>query len=266
MKPTIIYDMPASEYHAAEGLSKSGLDKFKRSPMHYKHWLTEKPEPTEAMRIGSLVHMAVFEPIRFTGSTAVAPIVDRRTKDGKLAYEMFTKENAGKEIISADDVLMIKDIVSAINNHRAASKLLKTGQAEVSVFAKCPITDILCKGRFDFITDDCIVDLKTTEDASPAQFGVSVMRYRYMTQAAHYLFLADQIGLKINKFIFIAVEKEAPHGVGVYEVTKDQLLKTDAERITQLRMFKNCSDFDSWPTYGSDIQPLQIPNWASAQS
>ena len=264
MNATIKYDMPASEYHAAEGLSKSGLDKFKRSPMHYKHWLTEKPDPTEAMRIGSLVHMAVFEPIRFAGSTAVAPIVDRRTKDGKLAYEIFTKENAGKEVISADDILMIKDIVAAVSSHRAASKLLKTGQAEVSVFAKCPVTNVYCKGRFDFVCEDCIVDLKTTEDASPSQFGVSVMRYRYLTQAAHYLFLAEQAGLKVSKFIFIAVEKEAPYGVGVYEVSKNQLFRAEADRMTQLRMFKSCEDFDSWPAYGSDIQPMQLPDWASA--
>jgi exodeoxyribonuclease VIII len=262
MSATIKYDMPSSEYHAAEGLSKSGLDKFKRSPMHYKHWLTEKSEPTEAMRIGSLVHMALFEPIRFRASTAIAPVVDRRTKDGKLAYEIFSKELLGKEVVTAKDMTMITEMVSAINAHRGANKLLKVGHPEVSVFAKCPVTGVFCKGRFDWLGDDCIVDLKTTEDASPSQFGISVMRYRYLIQAAHYLFLAEQAGLKVSKFIFIAAEKEAPYGVGVYEVSKNQLFKPEADRMMQLRMFKSCQDFDSWPAYGSDIQPMQLPDWA----
>lgn len=46
MKNEIIRDMPASDYHAHPAISKSGLDHFRKSPAHYKHWLTAPREET----------------------------------------------------------------------------------------------------------------------------------------------------------------------------------------------------------------------------
>ena len=100
MNPNIYYNLSAENYHKADGISKSGLDQFRKSPAHYKHWLTAEREETPAMRIGTLTHMSVFQPEMYADRVVVAPIVDRRTKEGKSIWEQFKADNEGKDIIT----------------------------------------------------------------------------------------------------------------------------------------------------------------------
>lgn len=61
--------MTAEEYHAAPGLSNSGLCDLMVSPLRYWHcWLNPnrpKEEPTPFMQFGSALHCAVLEPDKF---------------------------------------------------------------------------------------------------------------------------------------------------------------------------------------------------------
>ena len=64
--PGIYFDMPAAEYHAAPGLSNSGMKKLAVSPLRYwYHEINPAPkveeEETVALRIGSALHCAVLE-------------------------------------------------------------------------------------------------------------------------------------------------------------------------------------------------------------
>lgn len=65
----IIEGMPAADYHAAPGLSASGLDDLAVSPLRYWHRHInpnrEPEEPTRAMVFGSALHAAVLEPEEF---------------------------------------------------------------------------------------------------------------------------------------------------------------------------------------------------------
>ena len=93
------------------------------------------------MRVGTLGHMCLFEPNRFRAETAVAPIVDRRTREGKSIWEQFQAENAGKELITADEAEQLQAMRTAVRAHPAAAKLLDNGNPEVSMFAKDDDTD-----------------------------------------------------------------------------------------------------------------------------
>ena len=82
-----VHHITNDDYHGSEGLSRSALWKFHKIPALYQHEklnpLYIKPEQTPAMVFGNLLHCLVLEPEDFESTYAVAPKVDKRTKDGK---------------------------------------------------------------------------------------------------------------------------------------------------------------------------------------
>lgn len=261
----LIDALDADIYHSLPGVSASGMKEFFRSPAHYRVWLKEKPEPTPAMRIGTLAHLAVLEPAAFRAKTVVAPVVDRRTKDGKAIWEQFLAENAGKEVITADEREMLVGMGDAVETHRVAVSLLTSGRPEVSAFATHESTGLALKGRFDWFNQDAgiIVDLKTTDDASPSGFAKAIAAFKYHLQAAHYMQLATLNGIDHPKFRFIAVEKKPPYAVAVYDLDVATIEFADRELSRILEALASCQAFDSWPGYAEDIQTISLPKWTA---
>jgi len=261
MKPGIYDDLPADQYHADPAYSFSAIKQAMRSPAHLKAWLTAPPEQTPAMRIGTLTHLAVLQPDLFGSTTAVAPIVDRRTKEGKSIWEQFQAQNTGKEIITNDEREQLTAMRDSVRIHPAASALLGEGTAEVSVFNQCVETGLPLKARMDWVRENAIVDLKTTEDASPAGFAKSVSNYRYDLQAAHYRRMLKLQGRGDLPFYLIAVEKEAPFAVAVYRLDEGDLTLADMQMQQQLRAIASCCEFNSWPAYSREVETLTLPKW-----
>lgn len=261
MKPGIYNDLPADQYHADPAYSFSAIKQAMRSPAHLKAWLTAPPEQTPAMRIGTLTHLAVLQPDLFGSTTAVAPIVDRRTKEGKSIWEQFQAQNTGKEIITNDEREQLTAMRDSVRIHPAASALLGEGTAEVSVFNQCAETGLPLKARMDWVRENAIVDLKTTEDASPAGFAKSVSNYRYDLQAAHYRRMLKLQGRGELPYILIAVEKEAPFAVAVYRLDEGDLTLADMQMQQQLRAIASCCEFNSWPAYSREVETLTLPKW-----
>jgi len=261
MKPGIYDDLPADQYHADPAYSFSAIKQAMRSPAHLKAWLTAPPEQTPAMRLGTLTHLAVLQPDLFASTTAVAPIVDRRTKEGKSIWEQFQAQNTGKEIITNDEREQLTAMRDSVRIHPAASALLGEGTAEVSVFNQCAETGLPLKARMDWVRENAIVDLKTTEDASPAGFAKSVSNYRYDLQAAHYRRMLKLQGRGDLPFYLIAVEKEAPFAVAVYRLDEGDLTLADMQMQQQLRAIASCCEFNSWPAYSREVETLTLPKW-----
>lgn len=67
MKPGIYADISNADYHGGAGVSKSGLDLVRRSPMHYKavRDAANDNEPTPAQAIGTAAHSIILEPKEF---------------------------------------------------------------------------------------------------------------------------------------------------------------------------------------------------------
>jgi exodeoxyribonuclease VIII len=153
----------------------------------------------------------------------------------------------------------------AIYAHPAAAMLLGLpGKAEQTFMWTDAATGLECKCRPDWMTDDgsIVVDLKTTEDASPAGFKKSIANYRYHVQAAFYLHSLEQAtGVCPEQFIFIAVEKKPPHAVAVY-AADPEMIKTGwhtAER--DLDAIAQCRKLNRWPGYNEAIEPISLPPW-----
>lgn len=67
MNPGIYEGLSNAEYHGGPGVSKSGLDLVRRSPMHYKSVrdAANDNEPTPAQAIGTAAHSIILEPKEF---------------------------------------------------------------------------------------------------------------------------------------------------------------------------------------------------------
>lgn len=261
MNPAVLIDtnMPADAYHATDAVSASLLKQIAKSPAHAKAYLQQQQEPTPAMLFGTAFHTCVLESERFDNEYAVFE-GDKRTKDGKATYERLVSE--GKTIISASDYATITAMASAIGDHPAASKLVRgDGKTEVSMFWDDDETGLACKCRPDIWlmrgAGSVIVDLKTTEDASPEGFSRSIQTYGYGIQAAHYL-----AGSGADAFLFVAVEKKAPFAVAVYELDPLSLEICEKQRRGLLEYWANCREAEMYPAYSDECQMISLPAWA----
>ncbi len=247
-----------ADYHADPAVSASHLHAVAKSPYHYwSRYLDPKriaPEPTAAMRLGSLVHCAVLEPGELAGRYGVC--APRNTKAGKEQAERMAA--AGIEAVAAGDMMAANCMADSVHRHPAAAALLAHGKAEQSFWWDDAATGLRCKCRPDWYAGATVVDLKTTTDASPAGFARSVATFRYHVQASHYL-----AGLHgAERFVFIAVEKTAPYAVAVYELDAAAMAAGDELRQRDMRVIADCQAISEWPGYGDTCQALSLPSWA----
>ena len=259
----IKHKLPASEYHAYPSLNNSGIKQLLKSPAHYQAYLAEPHEQTKAMLIGSATHSAVLEPHLFEAEYIAMPDgIDRRTKEGKAAYAEL--EASGKTILYADDYENVLQISKAVRTHDTAGRLLGMGEAEVSIFTE--IDGVPAKCRADWLRQRCIVDVKTTDDASPEGFARSIAKYGYDIQAAWYLDCCAAAGIEAYTFVFVAVEKSAPYAVGIYELDYASLEVGRSKYQRALSLWKHCTATDEWPGYSPEIITLSLPAWAMKEA
>lgn len=270
-------DIPNDAYHGGPGISKSGLDLIARSPRHYRFATDAANDnartPTAAQRVGSLAHKLILEPDSFHAEYVVGPKFDRRTNAGKEAAAAFEVEAAGRTVITEDEFEQANAMLHAVGAHPFAAALFRKGRAEVSAYWNDPATGVLCRCRPDYWRrDGILVDLKTTDDSSPEEFGRSVLKWRYHVQAAFYLEGARlameqspvdldlEIGLPAE-FVFVAVEKNPPHAVAVYRLDRDSIEVGRREMRADLDRYATCLANDDWPAFGDTLLPLSLPEW-----
>ena len=263
--------MDNNDYHAHPAISKSHLDQVARSPLHY--WARyldpnrQLQEPTPAMAIGSAVHTHVLELDQWDARYAMAPeSIDRRTKQGKAEWEVFTTAATGRTVLSRTDAELVMRMGHAVYSHPAAAMLLKQlpGKAETTHMWNDAATGLQCKCRPDWLTDDgsLIIDLKTTEDASPAGFRKSIANWRYHVQAAWYLNgIEHATGTRPDQFIFICVEKKAPFAVAVYAADAEMIQIGGEAAARDLDVLATCKAAGAWPGYSDQIETINLPGW-----
>jgi len=263
-RPMMFAGMTNQEYQKRAALSVSAIKELAKSPMHLRHKLDHPQKPTPAMQIGTAFHAAALEPESFSNVAVVAPDCDRRTKDGKAVWAEFEQEAQGKILLKKPEYEQIGEMVLALMTHKEASKLIQMqGLTEVSCFW----TDhrgFKCKCRPDRVTESGIVlDLKTTDDASPEGFARACGQYRYHWQAAWYLTgLTVASDYKHDDFRLIAVEKKPPYGVGVYRVPRIYTDIAHEQMEPFLDTYQRCILDNFWPGYSETTESLQMPVWA----
>lgn len=277
MNPGRYTNLSNSEYHSGPGISKSGLDRLAVTPEHYKAWLEDERETdSKALRIGTATHMAVLEPELFAERYArfddteicfkIGGAKPRATKEYKEWKAAYDAEHGGQIVLPGDEYGEVVKVADSVRSRVTPKKLLSVpGAAEHSFYWNDAETGVLCRCRPDFLREDgYLIDLKTTEDASPRAFERSAENFRYHVQAAFYMRGLEAIfGEPVKGFIFIVVEKTPPYAVACYSADVEMIEAGNAEVDRCLRLYKTCLETDEWPGYPDEILPLTRPSWAS---
>ncbi len=267
----LIQNMSFEQYSEAPGIRSSDLQMMRRSPAHYRYEKDNPKEATPAMVKGQAMHKALLEPGDFLKNMVVKPEMDRRTKEGKIAFEQwgeFLLANPQAIVVDQETLKNMPLLLSAIEKHPFTGNLLKNGIRETSVFHIDEVSGELCKGRIDFLTQNGEeVDIKTTIDASPAAFNKRIFGddYLYLLQASHYLKAGETTG-KINPdvFVFVAIETTPPFGISVNVVETFSLEEGHKWRRHLIKKIAECKKTGIWPGYDTKAKIAIPPSWFHA--
>lgn len=256
------YQLSNADYHRAEGISKSGLDLIARSPMHYR--FRELCEPTAAMILGTATHAAILEPIAYASDYVILSpdVADRRSS----VYKEAVKQRGQEYVLLASDADLIAGMCESVQANPHAAALLADGESEMSLFTRDPVTGVIVRARYDWLTRaGQPVDLKTTKDASDDAFGKSVMNYRYHVQDVFYCDVWEwAFGEQPPQMLFLAVESDMPHCTAIHRIPHD--FRQYARKVyrADLNRYAECLESGEWPGLPGEPHTTQMPGWAIA--
>jgi hypothetical protein len=290
--------------------------------LHYMRTAANDNErqPTPAQRIGTMFHALLLEPDEFDrthvlpcvipeGALVTVDDIKGALKDAgekvtgtkselterlkavrpesifaDEVKQQFAISNAGRTIMTHEEWEQLRNMRDAVMAHPAASALLSVqGWAELSAFWVDGQTGELCRCRPDFWRKDgVLVDVKTTEDASPEEFARSIANWRYHVQHAMYVDGITETLLQASErnlnsafpdgippvpkaFVFLAVEKSAcvvngqAKGVAVYVLDEESVRLGGALYHRDLGRYAHCNTTGVWPGYGDKLQSITLP-------
>lgn len=267
-----VHDITIEQYHQGVGVSRSGIEQFRRSPLHYWHeylnperTIEEKSEiitKRDALQFGNAFHTYILEPQEFEKRYMVIDKPNRTSNAGKAAWADLVTNAQGREMIDREAFYEITQMSRNISNSTTASGLIADGAYEKSLFWKDKDTNILCKVRPDIWHKNMIVDLKTCTNASFKAFQRSVYDYGYYIQAAMiHEALHNLYNINMMNFIFVAIEKEPPYAVAVYQLDELAIHKGLEDYKKVLFDMRECFHNDRWPSYPDAI--ITLPAYAA---
>jgi len=283
--PGLYSDIPSDTYFQLPGVSQSQLKIMRdRSPFHLKYALDhpEAPEESDSMALGSALHDACLLPVVFAdqymtagpceGVTAKGAPCSNAGKDrfgGKWycgTHSPKDKERDGGVVLSSKEHEQCMGMQASVAADPSASLLLEYERKELTAIWRDEETGLLCRGRFDLLSDDgeVVADLKTCRSAARTDFERSAFGYGYHLQSQHYLNGARALGLDAQIMAFIAVESVAPWAVCTYQVASEALDAGQKELRLLMRQYAECAENGAWPGYRSPTV-LTLPGYAWKQ-
>lgn len=252
------------KYNALPQLRNTDMGKIEKSWAHYKNDIQEDEEQTAAMKFGSAFHAFCLEEDVFWANYAVCPEgMDRRTKEGKAQWADI--QSSGKEPLKHDEYITIQKMRDSLRAHPMAKNILLRSENEGAYTAT--IEGVECKCKVDLLNKGYVFDLKSTEDASEEGFQKSIGRWHYERQAAIYTDILRANEVKVEAFVFVAVEKKFPFSVGVWLLEEDSVDTIGrAEYRKVLARYKHHSENPTaYSGYSDSIKPIGSPNWRFMQ-
>lgn len=260
----IFEGLPDSVYHASRmSLSSSGARSIlEDTPARFRWLQTHQRAASDTFDLGHAVHTLVLG----AGATIVDIGFDAYTT--KAAKEARDKAYTDGLIpLKSSDYRRATEMAEAVMEHSRAANLFAEGRPEVSLYHRDPETGVLLRARPDWISETdgvvTLVDLKTTADSSPRGFAKSVDSFGYWQQAAWYLDVATACGIatQATEFLFVAVDKAAPHLVTVHDLDPAYIeLGRERNRLA-INLFHQCQVSGDWPGHSDEVHTISAPSW-----
>jgi hypothetical protein len=262
------------EYIAdASHVSRSMLEDFRysRRYFHAKHVARSlPPEPsTDEMKFGTATHICVLEPERMNRAIRVIPqsVLASNGARSTNAYKEWAAEHDGYVLMKRAEFDALRRVVDAVWANDCARGLLEMpGPTEQTIKWLDPETSLPGKSRRDKVLSEVIVDLKTCPDSSSGAFARKCAELGYHRQAAFYVDGDEAATGEKKAFVFIAVSKEPPHDVAVYELDEADVDLGRQQNRASLAELAECYASDDWANPGeSQITTIQLPKWVHHQ-
>lgn len=203
------------EYYAGVGknyLSNSDIGTLLNNPKEFG----VPREDNKAFMEGRYFHQLILEPEKAKD----IKYVDASTRTTKI-YKEFCEENNLPFCLLQKEVEDIQSLVGIINGNIAFfEELYKKGnQYEIPAIAE--IQGMMWKGKADIVTDDSIIDLKTTSDID--KFKWNAKKYNYDSQCYIYQMLFGK------PLVFYVIDKTT--GVlGIFRPT-EEFIKSGEDKV-----------------------------------
>jgi hypothetical protein len=65
----------------------------------------------------------------------------------------------------------------------------------------------------------------------------------------------------VRAFLLIAVEKDPPYGVAVYQLDEELVEAGRRAYMADLALYASCVERGEWPAYSSEVEVLDAPAW-----
>lgn len=282
-------DIPMEDYHRnanllpGPSLSSSGAKKIS-SQSAYHYWYDsplnpDRPEEDGAphFNVGKAAHDMLLMGGEWITKYHVLPEGFSSAATKKFAWAIEDRDAAiesGIPVLRHQDAQVVVNVTKAIGANKDAINALSNGLPEMTLAWQDKETGVWLRARPDWLPNSIInglpvrvvTDLKflAQTHCRPHGFSKALFDFGYHQSAAFYDDGIEAIyGKRATNWLFVAVEKDAPHSVSVYELPPEDVERGRFQNRQAIRTFADCLAADKWPSYTSEeIQMVGLPAWA----
>ena len=253
-------------------------------PKEYINRFAFKPDGLDRVKVAGKAAWKAFEINRRLDDLYVPkPYMSRRTATGKEEYDAivldrivleredfdqacyFFKELcriSDKTIVKLEDYKTAKVCANAILTHDSLG-MLNTFEVFVEKRIDFELAGVPMRCKPDWVSLDLqlIIDVKTTQDASPG-FAKSAGDFGYYRQAWIY---REAVRLQTGidcRFLFACVETTKPYSVACYEPSEAMMRAGENDAMALLAEYRYRYESDDWlQDWSKGIVPLDLPAW-----
>ena len=285
-------DIPMEDYHRnpnllpGPSLSSSGAKKIeKESAYHYWYDSPLNPKRPEEddkphFNVGKAAHDMLLMGEDWKKHYFVTPEGFSLGATKKFAEAIEEREaaiEAGIPVMRWQDAKVVEEVTKAIGANKDAINALSNGLPEMTLAWQDKETGVWLRARPDWLPHSIInglpvrvvTDLKflAQTHCRPHGFSKALFDFGYHQSAAFYDDGIEAIyGQRATNWLFVAVEKDAPFSVSVYELPQQDVERGRFQNRQAIRTFADCLSSDNWPSYTSEeIQMVGLPVWARKQ-
>ena len=251
-----------ADYHGSDLLSRTtASDLLTTSPAKVR-WDRDNPgKKPLPLIMGGCFHDMVLEPECLDEEYAVKPTeIDGKSPLTKYYKESFAEMQAERpdaQWLKADDWKTCEGMANAIMGNPVFTHYASDVEAIAEGSGYFDYNGAKCKVRPDLYTGT-ILDLKSTQDASPAGFRKSCRTFGYDFQAAWYMEAMRAMGLPVRQFIFVCVEKTEPYLTATYTLTESEIDRHKPRMQRACDLWATCMDTGVWPGYPEEVVTLDL--------
>ena len=282
MKTGLYTDLSIDAYHQGAGISASALKEVAKSTAHYfayKNRPTDQGPTPEHFLIGHAFEDLLLEREKFANTYFIydesqrpEPQKDFRSKENKAWKAEQLEAAAGLEVLNSAQFDLIKNMVASCEAEHI-KPYLEGAIVQNSYYWHDEATGLLCKTRPDVVKELpngnlMLLDVKTTQDASPSGFAKSFCNLGYGIQAAMQIDGVEAAtGKKVEMYRYLVAEKSAPYCAQVYKLGASDIEWHQVAYKNLLTRLKRGLENEQYIAlgYGEDTTTgtlqLEIPNW-----